>query len=173
MSDVVYLWDGWEPIGRILFVGTFTYAGIILLLRISGKRTLARMTAFDFIITITIGSAFGRILTAKSVSLVEALVTFILLVGLNYIFSVLECRSKIFKNLVTAQPTLVFYNGEFLEKAMRKQRLIKQDLISAARKNQYKNLDQVEAIILEIDGSFSVIQKSADREINTYNEMIS
>lgn len=172
MDEIVYFWGGWESILRILVVGTITYIGIIVILRISGKRTLASMNAYDFIITIAMGSAFGRILTAQTVSVSEALVTFLLLVFLNFLFSFFESRSKIFKKLVTSQPTLLFYNGNFLEKNIRKERLRKRDLIGAARKKQFGDLDGVEAIILETDGTFSVIKKSETGKDSTYNELL-
>jgi uncharacterized membrane protein YcaP (DUF421 family) len=74
-----------EPILRILVVGSIIYLGIIFLLRVSGKRTLASMNAFDFIVTVAMGSAYGRILTAKQVSVAEVIVTFVLLVSLQHI----------------------------------------------------------------------------------------
>lgn len=113
MDDVVFFWNGWEPILRILVVGTLTYLGLVLLLRLSGKRTFTRMTAFDFVIAITIGSAFGRILTAKSVSISESIATFVLLILLQTVFSYVEVHSKTFKKFTTPRPTLLFYNGEF------------------------------------------------------------
>lgn len=94
MDKVIIFWSGWEPILRILIVGTLTYIGIIILLRVSGKCTLASMNAFDFIITITMGSAFGRILTAKKVSIAESLTAFLLLVVLQFILSYIEVRSS-------------------------------------------------------------------------------
>ncbi len=48
--------DGWDDIYRILIVGVSSYAGIVFLLRISGKRTLAKWNSFDFIVTIALGS---------------------------------------------------------------------------------------------------------------------
>lgn len=134
--------------------------GIIVLLRMSGKRTLASMNAFDFIITITMGSAFGRILTAKTVSVAESLTTFLLLVSLQYIFSFIEVRSSFFSKLITSQPTLLFHGGNLLEKNMRKERVRKDDLLGAVRKKGLSGLDKVETIILETDGSFSVIKKT-------------
>ena len=52
MEDVQFWWDGWEPLARILLLGTLGYLTLIALLRISGQRTLAKMTPFDFVIKI-------------------------------------------------------------------------------------------------------------------------
>lgn len=123
---------------------------------------------FDFIITITIGSAFGQILTAKEVSLAESFVTFILLIELNYIFSLLESRSRTFKNWINSQPRLVFYRGEFLKKPMRKERLRN----AAARKSKVVNMEDVETIVLETDGSFSVLFKASNTGNTTFNHLV-
>ena len=160
MDKVVFFWNGFEPLLRIVVVGTLTYIGIILVLRVSGKRTLLSMNAFDFIITIAMGSAFGRILTAKQVSLAEALVTFVLLVGLQFIITWLETRSEKFASFVTGNPTLLYYQGQFLERAMKKQRVRKAEMLAAARAKKLENMNQVEAIILETSGSLAVIKKS-------------
>lgn len=69
---VHFFFNGWQPIVRIVVVGTLGYVTLILLLRVSGKRTLAQLNSFDFIITVALGASFGRILTARTVALAEA-----------------------------------------------------------------------------------------------------
>jgi uncharacterized membrane protein YcaP (DUF421 family) len=120
MSQVNFFWNGWEPIGRILIVGTLAYISIIIILRATGKRTLVSMNASDFIVTVAIGAAFGRILTARQVSIAEAATAFLLLAVLQYIVSWIEIRWSAFANLINSQPTLLFYEGRFLEKTMQK-----------------------------------------------------
>ncbi|WP_347158120.1 DUF421 domain-containing protein [Pontibacter chitinilyticus] len=171
MDKIAFFWNGYEPLLRIVVVGTLTYGGIVLLLRVSGKRTLLSMNAFDFIVTVAMGSAFGRILTAKHVSLAEALVTFALLISLQYSISWLETRSKKFSRFVTGEPTLLYYQGRFLEKEMKKQRVRKAEMLSAARAKKLDNLDQVEAIILETSGSLSVIKKSKQTGTSTWQSV--
>lgn len=172
MDKVVIFWNGWEPIVRIVIVGTLTYIGIIAILRVSGKRTLATMNAFDFIITIAMGSAFGRILTARKVSVVEAITTFLLLVLLQYILTYIEVRSKTFHRLVTSQPTLLYYNGAFLEKNLRKERIRQKDLLSVVRKKKFSSLKEIEAVILETDGTFSVIRKTDTGKDSSYQALL-
>lgn len=172
MNDVVFFWGGWQPIFRILVVGTLTYFGIILILRVSGKRTLASMNAFDFIVTVAMGSAFGRALTATKVSVAEALTAFLLVVVLQYAIAWLEIRSKFFHKLITSQPALLYYNGAFLEKNMRRERISKNDLLGAVRKKKFGDLNEVEVIIMETDGSISVIRKNADTDRLTYRQMV-
>lgn len=130
------------------------------------------MTAFDFVIAITIGSAFGRILTARSVSISESMVTFMLLMSLQVIFSFLEIRFPLFRKLTTAEPTLLYHKGIYLEKNMKKVRMRKDALWSAARKKGYGSMDQVGAVIFEIDGTFSVIGADSPAQNSTYHSLL-
>jgi uncharacterized membrane protein YcaP (DUF421 family) len=171
MDKIVVFWNGWEPLMRILIVGTLIYISVISILRVSGKRTLASMNAFDFIITVALGSTFGRVLTAKQVAVSEAIVSFLLLISLQYVVSYLEVRSPFFHKLVTSQPRLLYYKGNFIDKNLRKERLLEEDLVGAVRKKKFASLDDVEAIVLETDGQFSVIKKSSNTQSSTIHEL--
>lgn len=157
MSDVTFFFSGREPIVRIVVVGIAMYVALVVFLRVSGSRTLASMNAFDFIVTVAIGSAFGRSLTATGVALSEAVVAFGLLVALQYAVTWVQIRWPLFQRVVTNPPALLYFRGEFLEDALRRQRVAKTELQSAVRKEQYGSLEEVEAIVLESSGEISVI----------------
>jgi uncharacterized membrane protein YcaP (DUF421 family) len=63
------IFDGWGSIARTAIVGVLAYAALVVLLRISGKRTLAKMNAFDLVVTVALGSTLATILLSKEVSL--------------------------------------------------------------------------------------------------------
>ncbi|WP_222845009.1 DUF421 domain-containing protein [Kocuria sp. CNJ-770] len=151
------LFDGWEPVARIVVVGTLAYTALVVLLRVSGKRTLSRMNSFDFVITVAIGATFGRVLTTRSVPLVEAVTAFALLITLQYVVTSLQIRSKRFSRLVTAEPTLLLYQGRVLHDALRAERLTEKELDGAVRKHGMGSLQEAEAVVLEADGRLSVI----------------
>ena len=161
MDEVSFLWDGWQPLARILVVGTLAYFWLVFLLRVTGPRNLAKMTTFDFVITVTLGSAFGRVLTAQEVAVSDAMVAFSLLVGLQWLFAVLRRRFQRFADLVDASPVLLYHANRPVEAALRRHRLTDSDLHSAARKNGMGSLDDVEAVILQADGTLAVIPASA------------
>lgn len=168
MDDTTFLWNGWQPLIRILLIGSSAYIAIVLILRISGKRTLARMSAFDFTIAVAVGAVFGRTLTAKDLSISESLTAIILLAVLQFVFAYLEGRFTVFKKIFNTTPTLLYYKGEFIEKNLHSERLDKSKVIGAARKKGYACMDDVEAVILEIDASFSVIGRSETGKNSTY-----
>jgi uncharacterized membrane protein YcaP (DUF421 family) len=71
--------DSWFGLLRVVVVGTLAYVALVVLLRASGKRTLAKLNAFDLIVTVALGSTLATVLLSKSVALLEGLVAFILL----------------------------------------------------------------------------------------------
>lgn len=164
MDKIDFYWSGIEPLVRIGVVGTLAYISIILILKVSGKRTLASMNAFDFVITIAIGSAYGRILTAKEVAVSEAITAFVLLALLQYILSYIEIRSTFFRKFIVSHPRILFYKDNFIKKNLRQERISKKDLLGSVRKKGFGSLKDVEAIILETDGVVSVVGKSKNED---------
>lgn len=152
--------NSWEDIGRVLILGIMGYISLILLLRISGNRTLSKLNAFDFVVTIALGSTFGSLILNKSVALAEGIVAFAALIGLQYIMTWLSVRSDTVKKLIKNEPALLYYNGEYLKDAMDRSRVVKGEIEQSVRNQGYNSLENIEAVILETDGSFSIISKS-------------
>ncbi|MFP4070515.1 MAG: DUF421 domain-containing protein [Desulfovibrionales bacterium] len=162
MSETIFFFSEWAPISRILVVGAMMYVALVVLLRISGSRTLSSMNAFDFIITVAIGSAFGRALTAKGVALAEAIVAFALLVSLQYGVAWLQIRWPFFSDAVTNPPKLLYFRNAFLSETMRRQRITEAEIRSAVRKKRLGSMDAVEAVVLEANGDLSIIKTVGD-----------
>lgn len=157
---VNFFFDGWEPVIRIVVVGTTGYAALVSLLRASGKRTLAQMNSFDFVVTVAIGATFGRMLTARAIPLVEAVTAFALLIGLQFLVSSVQTRSRSFASLVTAAPTLLYHRGQLQTSALRRVRLTEDELRAAVRGQGAGPLEEVGAVVMESDGSLSVVMSS-------------
>jgi uncharacterized membrane protein YcaP (DUF421 family) len=130
---------------------------LILLLRLSGKRTLAKMNAFDFVVTVALGSTLATILLSRDVALVEGLAALVLLVVLQLAVSWLSVRSRAIRRLVKSRPTLLVRDGRLLTAAMRDQRVTAGEVRQAIRSQGVGDVSTVAAVVLETDGSFSVI----------------
>ena len=165
--EPVFFFAGWEPIARVLVVATLGYAALVVLLRVSGKRTLARLNAFDFVITVAIGASFGRVLTATSVPLAEAVAAFAALVTLQYVVTAVQVRSPRFARLLTAAPTLLCYRGQPLHGALRAHRVTEAELEAVARLKGLGSLSEVEALVLESDGRFAVVKSASAGDLST------
>lgn len=171
MDGINFIIDSWQAVARVVFVGSLAFFALVLLIRASTKRSLAQLSAFDFVITVALGSAFGRILTATEVGLAEALTAFVLLISLQYIIAIIETRSPRFAYLVKASPTLVYYRGEFLRDAMRKDRVSEAELEGAVRQAGLGSWDEVEAIVFESGGDFAVIPKDQAGNGSTFTHL--
>ncbi len=154
--------DNWSGIIRILIVGVLAYIALIIFLRVSGKRTLSKWNAFDFVVTIALGSILASVVVSKDVVLIEGVIAFALLIGLQFVITRLSVRFDSIKNVVKAEPTLLFNKGEFLNEAMFRQRVTESEIRAAIRSNGLAAIEEIEAVVLETDGTFSVVKKSAN-----------
>jgi uncharacterized membrane protein YcaP (DUF421 family) len=151
----------WYSLLRILVVGTLAYVCVVGLLRGSGKRTLAKLNAFDLVVTVSLGSILATILLSRSVALADGVAAFALLIGLQYLVAWLSVRSHRFSGLVKAEPTLLLHRGCPLDGAMRRQRITSEELDSALRASGLAARHEAAAVVLETDGSLSVIPAAA------------
>ncbi|WP_425408552.1 DUF421 domain-containing protein [Hyphococcus sp.] len=150
----------WSQVARTAIIGVTGYIGIVVLLRISGKRTLSKMNMFDFIVTIAFGSILATMLLSSDTSIVRGLTAVIVLIALQFAVTWTSVRSKTFSDIVKAEPRLLFSNGEYLEGAMREERVNKSELDAAMRNASIGVTSEVAAMVLETDGAISVIAKS-------------
>jgi uncharacterized membrane protein YcaP (DUF421 family) len=155
--------DSWVGLGRVLLVGTFAYVALVAILRISGKRTLTKLNAFDLVVTVALGSTLATVLLSKDVALAEGVLAMVLLVFLQFMITWLSVRSPRFRDLVKSEPTLIMHQGEFLDGGMRAQRITQDEVMAALRSNGVTDASQAAAVVLETDGTITVI-KGAEHE---------
>lgn len=166
MNDIIttlsdWLFKGWSSVGRVLVVGLLAYTGLLLLLRISGKRTLSKMNAFDLVVTVALGSTLSTILVSRQTGVADGLTALALLIGLQYAVAWLSVRWPDFKKLVKGEPTLLLHRGHYLRGAMRRQRITEDEVLAALRSSGAARPDEVAAVVLETDGSFTVLKSDA------------
>ncbi|HEX6115317.1 MAG TPA: YetF domain-containing protein [Geminicoccaceae bacterium] len=155
------LFDSWAGLGRVLLVGTLAYVALVLLLRISGKRTLSKLNAFDLVVTVALGSTLATVLLSKSVALAEGVLALGLLILLQYVIAWLSVRSPRLQRVIKAEPMLLLHRGRFLEGAMRAERITREEILAAVRASGAAEPQGVAAVVLETDGSLSVIAQAA------------
>lgn len=149
--------DGWRIVLRTLAVGALAYVGLVVLLRVSGNRTLSKMNAFDLVITVALGSTLATILLNANVALAEGMVALALLVGLQFLVTWSSVRVPWIRRVVTGEPVLLFRAGRFEPSAMRRARVTHDEIRAAARASGHADLGTVAAVVMETDGSFSVV----------------
>ena len=152
------LFSGWDSLFRTLIVGVLAYVTLVVFLRISGKRTLSKMNAFDLIVTVALGSTLATVLLAKDVALAEGALAFALLIGLQFVVTWSSIRARWVRRLATGDPLMLLYCGKFLPAALRQARVTEDEVQAAVRSAGIDSLEQVHAVVLETDGSFSVVR---------------
>jgi uncharacterized membrane protein YcaP (DUF421 family) len=152
--------DDWKGLIRVLVVGILAYFALVSLLRSFGNRTLSKMNAFDFIITVALGSTLATILLSEQVALVEGVAGMTLLISLQFAVTWISVRSSRVANLVKSEPTLLAFQGRILPQQMRRARVTNDELLAAVRQQGYSSIGSVLAVVLETDGSFSVVSTS-------------
>ena len=154
--------DDWSGLIRTAVVGGCAYVALVLLLRVSGKRTLSKMNAFDLIVTVALGSTLATVLLSEDTALAEGVLALALLILFQFAITWLSVRSKTVSRLVKAEPRLLFHRGEFLWGAMKAERVNEGEVLQAMRSQGFARKEQVEAVVLETDGSFSVMSGSPE-----------
>ena len=153
------LYSGADPLIRTAVIGVLAYAALILILRVSGKRTLSKMNAFDFVVTVALGSTLATILLSKDVALAEGVLALALLVALQYAITWTSVRVRVVRGLVKGEPSLLARHGRLLPEALRRARVTQDEVEAALRGAGRGGIDEVEAVVLETDGSMSVIPR--------------
>jgi uncharacterized membrane protein YcaP (DUF421 family) len=165
------IFDGWYDLVRLVIVGSAAYFSLILLLRISGKRTLSKLNAFDLVVTVSLGSILASSLLSEDVSVVEAVSAFGVLIGLQFVIAWTSVRSKTFRSLIKSEPTLLFYRGEYLSASLKDQRIAKEEIRAKVREMGLVDLKAVEAVVLETDGTFSVVTGTVQADASSLQDV--
>lgn len=152
--------DGWESLIRTFVVGVLAYCFLVVLLRVSGKRTLSKMNVFDWVVTVALGSTLATILVNQNVTLAQGALALALLIGMQFVVTWTSVRATWVRSAVSGEPSLLLYDGSFLPQALKRERVNEDDVYAAVRSSGITDLNQVRAVVLETDGSFSVLKKS-------------
>lgn len=150
--------DSWPDILRILLVGSASYLTLVVVLRLSGKRTLSQLNAFDFIVTVAIGSTLATILLNASVSWSEGAAALALLAGLQLIAAWISSRRPAARTVLTAKPALLLQNGRMQPEALEQNRLTESEVLQAVRGSGSGDIADIAAVVLETNGKLSVIE---------------
>jgi uncharacterized membrane protein YcaP (DUF421 family) len=136
------------------------YIALMIIMRIAGKRSLAQITTFDFVLLLIIGEATQQALLGQDYSITNALIVIVTLVTLDIALSLLKRRSKTVDKWLEDVPLVIVEDGVALKDRMHKARVDEEDVLSAARRLQgLERLDQIRYAVLERSGGISIVPK--------------
>ena len=134
------------------------YLILLIIMRVAGKRTLAQVTAFDFILLLIIGEATQQALLGEDFSVINAAVVIGTLVLLDIALSVLKQRSTKLDRIIDDSPVVIVDNGKLLRDRMDRARIDEQEILVAARElHGLERLEQIKYAVLERSGGISIV----------------
>jgi uncharacterized membrane protein YcaP (DUF421 family) len=136
------------------------YLFLLLIMRISGRRTLAQMTNFDMILVLIISEATQQALLGEDFSIINSFLVIITLVGTDIILSLLKLKFPSLSKVIDGVPTVLLKDGKPIEERLKKARVDEDEILESARINQgIGTMDEIKYAVLEIDGDISIIPK--------------
>lgn len=157
--------QGWQSISQIIILSVITYVAIVIILRLSGKRTLSSFNAFDFLISVTVGSISATTILSNQTKFFEGIAAIVTLVVLQYIVSKVNMHSKVFSKVIRSDPTLLYYDGQYISANLKKMRVTKEDILQEVRKSNGVTMDKVYAVILESNGKISAVTSGSKENL--------
>jgi uncharacterized membrane protein YcaP (DUF421 family) len=146
----------WTTIGTIVVSAVLVYVAVIVLTRLAGVRSLAKMSSFDFAATVAVGSTVSS--TALGTSpLANGVVALAMLYGLQYAIATLR-RRNVFRGAVDNQPILLMADGEVLDGNLQHSRVSREELFAQLRLSGVQRREQVRAVVMETTGDMSVLR---------------
>ncbi|MBA1246565.1 DUF421 domain-containing protein [Pseudomonas luteola] len=136
------------------------YLVVFVIFKIAGRRTLAEITTFDFVLLLIIGEATQQALLGDDFSVTNAALIIVTLVVIDIGLSLVKERSPKLARFIDGMPMIIVENGQVLKARLNKVRLAEEDLLEAARTTHgLERIDQIKYAILEKNGAISIIPK--------------
>ena len=139
---------------------------MIIIVRISGLRTFAKMSSFDFASTIAVGSVLASVVLNNDQSLFKGVVALVGIIGFQTLFALVVRKSDFFKSFATNNPLLLMQDGKILYKNLNKANVGKGDLIAKLREANVLDYSEVKAVVLESTGDMSVLHGNSDKSLH-------
>lgn len=158
MRGDAMLFDSWAGLLRVLVVGLLAYVALVAVVRVSGKRSLSKMNAFDLVVTVALGSCLATILLSRDVALAEGVLAIVLLIALQRLVAWASVRSDQAQALVKSTPSLLLHRGRLLHEAMRRERVTEEEILAALRAHGLARVEDAGAVVLETDGTLAVLE---------------
>jgi uncharacterized membrane protein YcaP (DUF421 family) len=143
--------------------GLVLYVFLMLIFRVSGKRTLYEATVFDFVLILIIAETAEHALLGEDRSMTNSFVLIITLLLADISLSLLKQRYQYFGKVLDGVPVILLDDGKILHERLRKVRVDEGDIMESARALQgLERLDQIKYAILEKDGKITIIPKKEE-----------
>lgn len=154
-----------DAIARGLILSMIAMAWVVLLIRLNGLRSLSKMTSFDFIMTIAMGSLVASAAQAEKL---DAYLQIIAAIAALFLFQHVGARmrraSEKVESIIQNQPVLLMKDGDIFHEALKAERIETSDLMAKLREANVLDMAKIKAVILETTGDISVLHGNAEMD---------
>ena len=149
--------SGWSIVARTVIV----YAALLFGLRLAGKRELGQMTPLDLVVILLIANAVQNAMVGPDTSVTGGLIAAAVLIAANYGVALARDRVPLLRRAVEGSPTLLINDGRFISEHLHREGLDEDEVMMAIREHGIDDVGEVRIAVLEIDGSISIVPKTA------------
>ena len=149
--------SGWAELALAWVSLAVLYVAIIAYTRLAGLRSFSKISAFDFAMTLAIGSLFGTAIANPDPSLLLALGALAGLFAGQWLLAGLRRRWPRVEAVLDNRPLLLMYQGEVIEPQLRRAQMRREDLLAKLRASNVRSLEQVQAVVFETTGEVTVL----------------
>ena len=135
------------------------YVVLVVGLRLAGKREVGQLSIFDLIVLLVIADAVQNAMVGENTTLAGGIVAAVTLISLDRLLDIVSSRSQRVRKLLEGEPQVLVEDGVILEDALRKEGLDRDKLASALRGHGIREASEAALVVLETNGSISVIPK--------------
>jgi uncharacterized membrane protein YcaP (DUF421 family) len=154
------MWNSAIPMWELVVRAAAVYVFLLALLRLTGKRQVGQLAPFDLVLLLVLSNAVQNSMNGGDNSLVGGLVSAATLVGLSFALGYATFRSKRIEAMVEGRPELIVHNGRVLAEALTRAQLTHHELDSALRQAGCSSVNEVQAAILENNGTVTVLRRA-------------
>ncbi|HVX42009.1 MAG TPA: YetF domain-containing protein [Gemmatimonadaceae bacterium] len=159
-SSIFY--HGVSHLLRSVILAATGFAGLVTMVRIAGKRTLSKFNVYDFVFVVAMGSVLANLILSPDVSLADGLAGMATLIVLQVVVSYASAKWDAADRVINGMPSRVFEHGRYLDRAMKRHRVTYEEVRAAIRQHGLASVEGVDAVVLETDGSLSVVVEHKD-----------
>src|SRR5688572_19794735 len=140
--------------------GLCVYLFLLIILRISGKRSISSMTPFDFVLILILSETVQQAMIDNDNSMTNAMLLVVTLIGFDILLSVLKMKIPALARAIDSTPVVIMKQGEIERSSMKAERVEEDEILSAARAQEgISRLDQIDYAVVEQDGRITVVPK--------------
>ena len=138
------------------------YGLLLFLIRLAGKREIGQLTPFDLVVLLLVSNAVQNAMTGPNTSVSGGVVAAVTLIVVNYLVALGRQKWRPFRRFVEGIPVVLVNHGEIQYRALKREHMTVGDLMSSLREHEVAQIEKCQLVMLEIDGSISVLRQDGD-----------